>query len=60
MSNSRINNTYAITATADVNRQCNEEGAGNAGSLARRTKAAMAARATPSGFLTYNVAIDEC
>jgi hypothetical protein len=36
MSNSRINNTYAITATADVNRQCNEEGAGNAGSLARR------------------------
>jgi hypothetical protein len=53
MSNSRINNTYAITATADVNRQCNAEGAAKGGSLGATTDAAMAARGSPSGFLTY-------
>jgi len=31
-------NTYAITATADVNRQCNEEGAARVVPLARRPR----------------------
>ena|GEM_PF-3945954 len=43
-------NTYAITATAAVNRQCNEEGAAKGGSLGATTEAAT----TTGGFLTYN------
>jgi hypothetical protein len=43
-------NTYAITATADVNRPCNEEGAAKGGSLGATTEAAMAVRPRQADF----------
>jgi hypothetical protein len=44
-------NTYAITATVDVNRQCNEEGAAKGGSLGATTEAAMAVHVpVPRGY----------
>jgi hypothetical protein len=44
-------NTYAITATADANRPCNEEGAAKGGSLGATTEAAMAVHdPVPKGY----------
>jgi hypothetical protein len=44
-------NTYAITATAVVNRQCNAEGAAKGGSLGATTEAAMAVHGpVPKGY----------
>jgi hypothetical protein len=44
-------NTYAITATAVANRQCNEEGAAKGGSLGTTTEAAMAVHGpVPKGY----------
>jgi hypothetical protein len=44
-------NTYAITATAIANRQCNEEGAAKGGSLGAMTEAAMAVHGpVPKGY----------